>query len=89
MQIDVDNFDKNSTYNMEDDEDDKDEGMFSFQQQYKFTNLKQMFPDKPAINIGDQKDRSTVTSLTSGMLNAWKIIDQDKAERQTGDKQDG
>ena len=48
-----------------------------------------MFPDTPAINIGPQKEGSTVSSLTSGIANAWKLINQEETERQTGDNQDG
>ena len=89
MQIDGDNFNEHSTSDMEDTDDDDDEGMFSFQQQYEFTNLEQMFPDTQAINIGPQKDGSTIASLTSGMSKAWQMLDQEEAERQTGENQDG
>ena len=48
-----------------------------------------MFPDTLAINIGPQKDGSTVASLNSGFSKAWQILDQEETERQTGDNQDG
>ena len=47
-----------------------------------------MFSDTPAINIGPQKEGSTVASLTLGMPKAQKMLDQEEAERKTGDNQD-
>ena len=89
MQIDSDNSSEDSNCDMEDSKDEEDEGMFTFQQQYEFTNLEKMFPDTPAINIGPQKDGSTIASQNSGFSKAWQILNQEETERQTGENQDG
>lgn len=86
MQIDDKNSDESINFDMKDDEDD-DNGLFSFQQQYKFVNLEQIFPDTPARNIGPQRNGSTLASLTSGVLDAMGLNVPDETKQQTGDNQ--
>ena len=87
MQIDDD--ESNQFETLESDSDD-DDGPFSFQKKYVFQNLSQMFPDKPAINVGPHKDGRSVSSMRSGISDAVnKVNDLYDTERQTGETNNG
>ena len=88
MQIDDD--ESNQFETLESDSDDDNDGPFAFQKKYVFQNLTQMFPDKPAINVGPHKDGRSVSSMRSGISDAInKVNDLYDSERQTGGTENG